>query len=657
MIARAGRAEAEVGGDAHQLGLDALEVGTKDVADGGLHVSVEEHPDRPLILQGSDRGAPIDEPARTKAAHRPSATEHDLLGERNVSANGIGEEQRQGEAQDALLSGEIDEAAERAAIFHPARARMHLEVGRVVAGELEAHAGSGRGRRLSRVDREIEVLIDGGVSGVEAGGQRRRISCGCALGERRVVATASVGREANVAQPDVGDELARAPQVGDVLEVDVGDVRRVARTGGFERGRADPVEDIVGAPRPGSAHGERRDAVVEGDPIRRRHGVPTDAARRGVDAKRVLAKQEVVPEEIDADARPKCELVEGRGHGADLVLLVEREEVGQALRPVVFLRGLHQGPDRSTEDELAREIDRRDQDSRHPEQPFTATLLRAAAVVVRGRALFGLVGARLATDRRSRAHGGHAPEEDCEHSGSRRVHQDHRDRIPLLHGMLVWPDGWAPPVIGHYIAIVVFAALITLGFRLRSPDVRFRGGILFDALVRRYARIPSATGRERAARISDRLLWTLSSWAVLVDALIVAPFVHHSGDVAWRLITMDAVSLGFTGAVVMLTKKIIGRERPHVTPDGARHPEDTLSFFGGHAAMAFTGAGLVWFQHRHLALYGGAWDLGVGSLALLAAAVTAALRVAADKHYLSDVLVGSSLGLFSGLLVPMIAFG
>ncbi|MEO7094715.1 MAG: phosphatase PAP2 family protein [Polyangiales bacterium] len=207
-------------------------------------------------------------------------------------------------------------------------------------------------------------------------------------------------------------------------------------------------------------------------------------------------------------------------------------------------------------------------------------------------------------------------------------------------------------------ALAVFAGLIVLGIVLPSPAVRFRGGVLLDTVVRRYVRIRTAPGRRRAARLSDGFLWTVSSWAVVVDALIVAGIVHHSSDVASRLVTMDAFSLGLTGSIVTLTKKIIGRERPHVTPEDERRPEDTLSFFGGHAAMSFTGAGLVWMQHRQLPLYGGgAWDLGIGVVALGLAAVTAGLRVAADKHYLSDVLVGSALGLVSGLLVPAIVFG
>jgi membrane-associated phospholipid phosphatase len=224
--------------------------------------------------------------------------------------------------------------------------------------------------------------------------------------------------------------------------------------------------------------------------------------------------------------------------------------------------------------------------------------------------------------------------------------------------MLLWPNGWAHPMFAHFVALAVFAVLITVGFLLPSPAVRFRGGVLFDSLVRRYVRIRTASGRRRAAHVSDRLLWTLSSWAVVVDGLIVAPLVHHDPGVAYRLVTMDAFSLGLSGSVLMLTKKVIGRERPHVTPEDARHPEHTLSFFGGHAAMSFTGAGLVWMQHRHLPLYGGgAWDLVVPALALVLAAVTAMLRVAADKHYLSDVLVGSTLGLFSGLVLPSIVFG
>ena len=59
-----------------------------------------------------------------------------------------------------------------------------------------------------------------------------------------------------------------------------------------------------------------------------------------------------------------------------------------------------------------------------------------------------------------------------------------------------------------------------------------------------------------------------------------------------------------------------------------------------------------------LPLYaGGAWDVAASSIALGLAAVTAGLRVAADQHYLSDVVVCSALGLFSGMIVPAMLFG
>ena len=45
----------------------------------------------------------------------------------------------------------------------------------------------------------------------------------------------------------------------------------------------------------------------------------------------------------------------------------------------------------------------------------------------------------------------------------------------------------------------------------------------------------------------------------------------------------------------------------------------------------------------------------IGALAL--AALTAFLRVAADKHYLSDVLVGSTPGILSCVVVPWLIFG
>ncbi len=108
-------------------------------------------------------------------------------------------------------------------------------------------------------------------------------------------------------------------------------------------------------------------------------------------------------------------------------------------------------------------------------------------------------------------------------------------------------------------------------------------------------------------------------------------------------------------------KFIAGRERPfvHVLPEDQKHlthkPDDNnLSFYSGHTNLAFalvvsagTVAELRGYKHR-------GWIWGVG---LPMAASVGLLRMAADKHYLTDVGMGALMGSAFGVAVPLLLHG
>jgi membrane-associated phospholipid phosphatase len=80
-------------------------------------------------------------------------------------------------------------------------------------------------------------------------------------------------------------------------------------------------------------------------------------------------------------------------------------------------------------------------------------------------------------------------------------------------------------------------------------------------------------------------------------------------------------------------------------------PEASGSFYSGHANAAFLSA--VYFSYTHSLRHPGSRYQGAiwaGSLA--AAATVAGLRVAAGKHFLSDVVVGAAMGSFFGWAFP-----
>jgi membrane-associated phospholipid phosphatase len=104
------------------------------------------------------------------------------------------------------------------------------------------------------------------------------------------------------------------------------------------------------------------------------------------------------------------------------------------------------------------------------------------------------------------------------------------------------------------------------------------------------------------------------------------------------------------GDLAQVVKFSVGRQRPyaHFNPSGAPDIDDNLSFFSGHSALAFslaTSAGMM-AHRRHSRLEPYVWGAG-----LSLAASTAYLRIAADKHYLTDVIVGAGVGVAVGFAV------
>jgi membrane-associated phospholipid phosphatase len=105
----------------------------------------------------------------------------------------------------------------------------------------------------------------------------------------------------------------------------------------------------------------------------------------------------------------------------------------------------------------------------------------------------------------------------------------------------------------------------------------------------------------------------------------------------------------------------VGRERPfvHVLPEDQKpltpKPTDNnLSFYSGHTNLAFalvvsagTVAELRGYNHR-----GWIWAVG-----LPVATSVGLLRMAADKHYLTDVGIGALVGSAFGVAVPLLLHG
>lgn len=103
-------------------------------------------------------------------------------------------------------------------------------------------------------------------------------------------------------------------------------------------------------------------------------------------------------------------------------------------------------------------------------------------------------------------------------------------------------------------------------------------------------------------------------------------------------------------------KFAVGRERPFVhalapvDKGKTAHPSDNnLSFYSGHTNLAFA---LATSSGTLASMRGYRWSPAVWVTGLTIASATGYLRIAADKHYASDVLVGAVVGSAVGVAVP-----
>jgi membrane-associated phospholipid phosphatase len=148
-----------------------------------------------------------------------------------------------------------------------------------------------------------------------------------------------------------------------------------------------------------------------------------------------------------------------------------------------------------------------------------------------------------------------------------------------------------------------------------------------------------------ASSISDVLAFAATP---LVSGGLLA--VAGRGDDRWLADGLAvAESAVATGLITQLVKISAGRRRAFVELDGTPTIEDNLSFFSGHTSLAFavaTSAGTVAsLRGDRLA----PWIWGSG---LALASTVGYLRIAADRHWFTDVATGAVVGSAIGVAVP-----
>lgn len=162
----------------------------------------------------------------------------------------------------------------------------------------------------------------------------------------------------------------------------------------------------------------------------------------------------------------------------------------------------------------------------------------------------------------------------------------------------------------------------------------------------------AGTWNPRADAASDLLAWGIGGGMIWVDTWHLA-----RGEASRRPLLEDALILAqayaWNSAINLNVRAARVHPRPFVY--GTAAPESERSegqaaggFYSGHASAAFLGAVYLAsvYPLRHPEFGHAGW-LWTGSLT--AAAGAAALRVAAGKHFPSDVIAGAAMGSLIGL--------
>jgi membrane-associated phospholipid phosphatase len=114
------------------------------------------------------------------------------------------------------------------------------------------------------------------------------------------------------------------------------------------------------------------------------------------------------------------------------------------------------------------------------------------------------------------------------------------------------------------------------------------------------------------------------------------------------LIITEAIAVA--GAVTTVVRYTTARIRPDAYyGNGTGGPEDHLSFWSGHTTTAFSAAAAAGYVAQVRGYPSWPWVYAVG---FTAAGAVSYFRVAGDRHWMTDVVVGAAMGTGIGFLVP-----
>jgi membrane-associated phospholipid phosphatase len=223
----------------------------------------------------------------------------------------------------------------------------------------------------------------------------------------------------------------------------------------------------------------------------------------------------------------------------------------------------------------------------------------------------------------------------------------------------MWQGHW--PTFSTWEGLATIAAGAGTGalFMLKPPkDARWEGGIWFDDAARDGLRLESADDRKRVRAWGDLPYYAAPVIPLIVDPLVAAWLVRGDGKTALNVELIGLEAFSYVGLLSFVSTRASVRERPDSSecrrqPDTEDCEVNTESFWSGHTSIAAASAGVVCANHSYLPLWGHpVADAGACALATTGAVATGVSRLAADRHYTTDVVAGFGVGFGVGYAVP-----
>jgi len=191
---------------------------------------------------------------------------------------------------------------------------------------------------------------------------------------------------------------------------------------------------------------------------------------------------------------------------------------------------------------------------------------------------------------------------------------------------------------------------VALEGELRARSCRICEPNAFD----RWARDGLRWKDWHAAKVgSDVLLGAVPLGAA--GALALSGWQAGGSRTALEDLVMVAEAVSVALLATEIAKLAAGRLRPYAWADpGSADRDANLSFWSGHTAATFAAASAAGTVARLRGYRSWPWIVGLG---LAGAAATGWLRIAADRHWTTDVLVGAAVGSAAGFGLPLLLHG